>query len=306
MRALNETYLRMFRVVSSTMEQNKPKWIQSQVIVNCVDKLDANIEILSKAFDLIQDKPTGYTKDKKILRKEIDSSTFLVKEGLRLYYRFNDMIEEMEIFVYPQSKLTRMTDSDLYLEATRVVERAEWLSTQLIPIGISLAKTAKLKSDLVKFYKLPTDREFLSKQISIAIKLIPVKTKETRLMLRDVLDPLIAMFEGEADKIFAAKYKLSRKLVAKPGRHKYYSVLIKGTIKDEYTEKPLSDVEIEAGGKKKKVISGIDGFYKVRIYNKDADKLIFTKEGYETLIIDLSSKQEHHELVVNVEMIKIS
>ena len=302
MRQIDSTYFKMFKLVKNTMAKNKPIWLLNQLIVDCVDLLNTNIDLITTASGELLDKPSYITIAKKDTRISINKQTFIIKEGLRLYYSMNGMTEDMQMFTYPVTKLIRMPDGDLYLEASHIVERAEKLSAQLIPIGITPEKTAKLKANLITFYNIPPIRKYKAKKLAINVKLIPKLVKETAFMLRNSLDALVAMYDEETNKQFVATYKNVRKRNAKPGRHKYYTLLVKGTVKDAETNDVLSEVTIEAGAKKKIVITDTEGYYNVRIYIKDADVITFTKEGYESLTIDIPKKYKDHEVEVNASL----
>ena len=305
MKQIDSDSLQMFKSVSNTMNKNKLIWKDNQLVCDCVDKLNANILIINNAYKGLLETPSIITLKKKELRDKLNSLTFLVKEGLRIYYSLNNMTEDMQVFTFPITKFTRMPDANFYLDSLHISDKAEGLATQLAPIGITPAKIAKLKADLMVFYNLHPERDISIKTRANLVKLIPQKVKETKQMLKKNLDAVVPMYDDDANKSFIITYFLSRKIHAKPGRKKFYSVLIKGTIKDSETKEVLVDVSVEAGVKKKKVISGTDGFFSARIYNKDADVLIFILEGYETLIINIPKKQVNHEVIVNVELKKI-
>ena len=159
----------------------------------------------------------------------------------------------------------RMTDADFHVDASHISERAETLLAQLAPIGITAAKITTLKADLLSFYNKPPEREFTAKTNAAFVKLIPAKVKETRLLIRKQLDALIAMYDDEANHKFIVEYKTARKRNIKPGRHKYYTVLVKGRV-------------------------------------KDADTITFTKEGYEIIMLNIPKKYINHEANVNASM----
>ena len=119
------------------------------------------------------------------------------------------------------------------------------------------------------------------------MKLIPKKVNETRLMLRNELDGLMLMYDSKEDQSFVGLYKNCRKKILRTGKHKHYTVLVKGRVMDAEAKSFLSEVTIEAGVKKKKVITDVEGYYKVRIYIKDASIITFTIDGYESLMLDI-------------------
>ena len=302
MKLIDQSYLTMFKQVSTFMAKNKLTWQSNLIITNIVIQIDDNIAIINNADQGLQNKPSYITLVKKRLRKSLNKQAFIIKEGLRLYYSLNDMNEDMLMFTYPITKLMRMTDADFYVEASHISERAEALSAQLAPIGITAAKITTLKADLLSFYNKPPEREFTAKTNAAFVKLIPAKVKETRLLIRKQLDALIAMYDDEANHKFIVEYKTARKRNIKPGRHKYYTVLVKGRAIDAETKAVLTDVNIEVGTKKKKAITDTEGYYKVRIYIKDADTITFTKEGYEIITLNIPKKYTNHEVNVSASL----
>ncbi len=221
MKQIDTSYYKMFKLLSVIMKDNILIWQQNQLIVSCVNQLDANIKIISDASQELMNKPSYITLVKKRLRKSLNKLAFVIKEGLRLYYSINDMGEDMAMFSFPISRFKLMKDGDFYMEATHIVERAEALSNELIPIGVTPMKTAKLKENLQEFYNLPPQRDFLIKKRAKLVKLIPEKVNETRLMLRNELDGLMLMYDSKEDHSFVGLYKDCRKRVLKTGKHKH-------------------------------------------------------------------------------------
>ena len=298
MKQIDTSYYKMFVLLSVIMNDNILIWQQNQLIVKCVNQLNANIKIISNASSELRNKPSYVTETKKDLRVDSNKLAFVIKEGLRLYYSINNMSEEMAMFTFPISRFKLMKDGDFYMEATHIVERAEILSNELIPIGVTPVKTAKLKENLQEFYKLPPQRDYLIKRRAKLVKLIPEKVKETRLILRNELDGLMLMYDSKEGLSFVSLYKNCRKRILRTGKHKHYTVLIKGKVKDAETATILVDVTIEAGFKKKKAITDAEGSYKVKIYKKDADTITFTKEGYESLTLNIPKPNKNHEASV--------
>ena len=199
MKLIDQSYLTMFKQVSTFMAKNKLTWQSNLIITNIVIQIDDNIAIINNADQGLQNKPSYITLVKKRLRKSLNKLAFVIKEGLCLYYSINDMGEDMAIFSFPISRFKLMKDGDFYMEATHIVERAEALSNELIPIGVTPMKTAKLKENLQEFYNLPPQREYLIKKRAKLVKLIPENVNETRLMLRNELDGLMLMYDSKED-----------------------------------------------------------------------------------------------------------
>jgi len=305
MKQIDTSYYKMFKLLSIIMNNNILIWQQNLLIVSCINQLNTNIKIISDASQELMNKPSYVTITKKDIRADSNKLAFIIKEGLRLYYSINDMSEDMAMFSFPISRFKLMKDGDFYMEATHIVERAETLSNELIPIGVTPVKTAKLKENLQEFYNLPPQRDYLIKKRAKLVKLIPEKVKETRLMLRNELDGLILMYDSKEDHSFVGLYKDCRKRILKTGKHKHYTVLVKGRAIDAETKAFLNEVTIEAGAKKKKIFTDAEGLYKVKIYKKDADTIIFTKEGYERLTLKIPKPNKNHEASVNASLSRL-
>ena len=304
MKIVEESYYKMFGNVSLFMKTNKPIWEQNTHIISCVNQLNGSIGLLKSARVNLLTKPKGFTMEKVVLRKKLNNEVFSIKEAQRLYYRLNNMSEEMLLLTYPLSTLLRKTEDTFYVEASHISETAFTLATQLASFGITQAKIVNLKNDLKRFYELPPQKEKLATTNSNIIKFIPVEIKKCRLMLKNELDGLISIYKNE-QKDFVSGYKLSRRRVNKTGKHKYYTVLVKGKLTETETSVALPDVIIVAGAKKKTTITDIKGNFKIRIYIKDAGTITFSHEGFHPLTIIIPTKYIKNEVIVNASLVKI-
>ena len=304
MKIVEESYYKMFGNVSLFMKTNKPIWEQNTHIISCVNQLNGSIGLLKSARVNLLTTPKGFTMEKVVLRKKLNNDVFSIKEAQRLYYRLNNMSEEMLLLTYPLSTLLRKTEDTFYVEASHISETAFTLATQLASFGITQAKIDDLKDDLKRFYELPPQKEKLATTNSNIIKFIPVEIKKCRLMLKNELDGLISIYKNE-QKDFVSGYKLSRRRVNKTGKHKYYTVLVKGKLSETETSIAISDVIIVAGAKKKTTITDIKGNFKIRIYIKDAGTITFSHEGFHPLTISIPTKYIKNEVIVNASLVKI-
>jgi hypothetical protein len=285
------------------MNRHKSIWEQNQLIASHVDTLDSNIKIIDKAMQGMCNTPKSITVAKKSLRQELNQNAFIIKEALRLHYTLNSMTEDMQMMTFPISDFTRMTDANFYLKASHIGERADAVATELLVLGVSSAKIAKLKTDLQKFYSLPPEREFVAKTNASLVKLIPQKVKDTQLMLRNMLDALVSIYKDEHSD-FVISYKICRQRTERPGRKKHYALLIYGDLKDAATSLPLANVKVEAGEKKKPTNTNSNGCYTIKIYKKDANFITFSKEGYQSLTLEIPKEYDNHEVIVCGEMSK--
>ena len=299
MREYDDVYFRMFRVVRETMKDNKLIWESNPIITDCYNLLDSNIKLLENANGILLKRPTGITINKKELRKELNLLAFLIKEALRLYYRINGMEEDMLLLTYPITKINKMLDDTFLVEAGSISKLSIELTSEITPFGITQIMIDKLKDGLVTISTLSPQRDKIWKKYATTVKQIPIIIKETRLMFKNILDPLISIYQFNSPE-FYAKYILSRKRILKPGKHKHYTVTIVGKLLQTETSVVINDVIVVAGKKKKTTKSNTKGNYKIKIYKKDADTITFSHDDYETLILDIPTKIIKNQITLNV------
>ena len=302
MREFDDVYFRMFGVVRQILDENKLIWETNPIINDCYSLLDNNIKTLKNADVILMSRPTGITINKKSLRKELNLLTFLIKEALRLYYRINGMEEDMLLLTYPITKLQKMLEDTFYVDAISISKLSIELASEIAPFGITQIMIDKLKDGLTVISGLTPKRDKIWKKYATTVKQIPVIITETRLMLKNILDPLISIYQFDSPK-FCTIYKLSRRRILKPGKHKHYTVTIVGKLSETETTIGISDVIVMAGKKKKVVSTDIKGNYKIKIYIKDADTITFSHEGYETLILNIPKKYIKNQVTVNASLI---
>lgn len=302
-------YYDMFKMVSHVMHKNETIWSGNQIIVDCVAQLDNTILDIDSANEKLGKTTKIITVGKTSLRKSITNQAFLIKENQRLYYKMNNNIEEMQLLIYPITKLNRMTDSDFYLEATHIYEKAVVMATQLIPYSITTAMIEKLKADLDKYFGITPERELQSQVNANLIKLLPVKIDECRLMLKNIMGTLVHNYKA-TNKEFVNAFDNSRIRHKRPGSHKHYTIVIKGKTTQSNKTNPLAEVNVIAGKQKKTTTTDIDGNYTIKIYTKDADTVTFTHPEFETLIqpINLINPEKHKKATytINAVMVKNS
>ena len=107
MKIVEESYYKMFGNVSLFMKTNKPIWEQNTHIISCVNQLNGSIGLLKSARINLLTTPKGFTMEKVVLRKKLNDSVFSIKEAQRLYYRLNNMSEEMLLLTYPLLAIKR-------------------------------------------------------------------------------------------------------------------------------------------------------------------------------------------------------
>ncbi len=305
MKIVEESYYKMFGNVSLFMKTKKSIWEQNTHIVSCVNQLNVTIGLLKSARANLLTTPKGFTMEKVVLRKKLNDSVFSIKEAQRLYYRFNNMSEEMLLLTFPFSTLQRKTEDTFYVEASHISETAITLATQLASFGITQAKIDNLKVDLKRFYELPPQKEKLATTNSNIIKFIPVEIKKCRLMLKNVLDGLITIYKTE-QKDFVSGYKLNRRRVIKPGKHKVFTVTITGKVTDSITKQPLNGIILLAGNKLKPTTTDIKGIYKIKIYKKYADCITFNgSELYLKKAIAIPDKSIKNVVTLDFELEEI-
>jgi len=298
-------YFNMQNNVRHFMNKNKTIWTGNQIITDCMLTLDSNIKSIQNATKMLLRGKQDITGYKKSLRKELTPLVFMIKESLRLNYRINGSAEDMQVLIYPISKLKLMTENNFYVEACRISKLSIILATELVPLGITQDMIDRLKEGLEDFNELTPKKEKLSKKNTAFIKLIPIKLNETRIMFKEVLDAIISTYMLSSPEFYMG-YKLSRRRILKPGKHRHYTVTINGKLTEKETSVAVSDVIVVAGKKKKTAISDIKGIYKIKIYIKDADLITFSRESYETVSLEIPSKHINHAVTVNASLVKDS
>jgi hypothetical protein len=197
-----------------------------------------------------------------------------------------------------------MTDDSFYVEIKQISERADLLKTELLPFGITVEQLSELSSDLQEFFTIKPEREKLINNRAEHIKLIPEIVNENRLILRNIIDPLMLIYK-EKQQSFYNEYKNARVRDKRPGRKNRYTIWVKGQLTDAITLLPLEDVTVVAGQKQKQTFTDKQGNYQIKIYKKDADTIHFSKEAYESLILAIPKEYEKNEVNLKVEMKKI-
>ena len=135
--------------------------------------------------------------------------------------------------------------------------------------------------------------------------MISNKTKETNLMLKKILDPLMFIYKDTAPE-FYNNYKICRKKDEVAGRKNHYTVWITGVVNEAGSKLPVSGVSIVAGKKQKQCLSDEKGFFKIKIYKKDADIIRFTKENYIATETTIPKKIVKNEIKIRIIMKKVS
>ena len=300
-------YYDMFKMVSNVMHKNETIWNGNQIIVNCVAQLDNTIIDIDNTNEKLGKTTKIITVGKTSLRKSIANQAFLIKENQRLYYKMNNNIEEMQLLIYPITKINRMTDNDFYLEAIHIYEKAVVMATQLLSYSVTTAMIEKLKADLDIYFEITPERELQSQVNANLIKLLPVKIEECRLMLRNIMGTLVHNYKTTNSE-FVNAYDNSRIRHKRPGSHKHYTIVIKGKVTQINKTNPLAEVSISAGKQKKITTTDINGNYSIKIYTKDADTIIFTHPEFETQTkaITLIEPEKHKKATytINAVMVK--
>jgi hypothetical protein len=303
MKNIDYTYYLMFDFVNKTFERYKTIWEDNQIISKQIKILSDNINLIDASSTLSRNKTNSITVGKKSLRSKLEELGFMIKESLRLFYSMNNKAEDAKLLKYSRSVLTRMTDDSFYVEIKQISERADLLKTELLPFGITAEQLSELSIDLQEFFTIKPEREKLINNRAEHVKLIPEIVNETRLILRNIIDPLMLIYK-EKQQSFYTEYKNARIRDERPGRKNRYTIWVKGEITDAVSLLPITGVVIVAGQKNKETLSDEKGIFKVKVYKKDADTIRFSKENYENLMMPIPKKYEKNEVHLHVEMKK--
>ena len=305
MKKLDSSYVQMYQLVDSILTSNKNIWINNSVISSYVDLLAENIKIIKDTSMQISLLPMGLTITKKKLRLELEDMAFMLKENLRMHFTINHKDDDAKLLDYPKSKLTRMTDDSFYAEIKHIGKIVMQMQTELLVFGIDAIYINNFVDKTDKWFAIKPEREKNINSKTKFVKLIPDKIKETNLLLKKFLDPLMLIYKDSAPEFYDS-YKRCRKRDEVAGRKNHYTVWITGIVNEAGSKLPVSGVSIVAGKKQKQCLSDEKGFFKIKIYKKDADIIRFTKENYIATETAIPKKIVKNEIKIRINMKKIS
>lgn len=299
------SYYRMFCQVELILDKFKNIWESNKIITSYVSLLKSNNNIISDSDPEFKGSAVSLTAEKKRKRAALEETAFMLKEFLRMHYTINHKDEEARLLDYPKSKLSRMTDDSFYYAIKHIGEHALLRKQEISVFGIETDKIQKFVVELEDWFKIKPNREKIAKSRANHIKMISNKTKETNLMLKKILDPLMFIYKDTAPE-FYNNYKICRKRDEVAGRKNHYTVWITGIVNEAGSKLPVSGVIIVAGKKQKQCLSDEKGFFKIKIYKKDADIIRFTKENYIATETAIPKKIVKNEIKIRINMKKIS
>ena len=305
MNDIDEIEFNMFLNVEEVLKNFKNVWQSNVNIYDLIDSFKVIIRQLTKCREIKLKSPKGITIAKNETREILKQEMFIVKQSLLVYYQNNLMKANIALYNYKISKLTHISDDSLYMEATKILEKAMVLAPSLLPIGITGDMISKLDADIKKFHELITD---LGEAIEADIennKEIKLKITAGKSLLKDKLDNSLNVCYADQPK-FLKLYKISRRRIQKPGKHKTYRVLIKGNVRDAITKLGIDKVIIIIGMKKLVFSTDSKGNFSGKVFKKDADFISFGLPGkYIELKETLSKKYFKNTLTINVELVPI-
>jgi hypothetical protein len=295
------SYYRMFCQVELILDKFKNIWESNQIITSYLGLLKNNISIISDSDPEFKGSAVNLTAAKKRTRSALEETAFMLKEFLRMHYTINHKDEEARLLDYPKSKLSRMTDDSFYYAIKHIGEHALMRQQEISVFGIEAEKIQKFGVDLEDWFKIKPNREKIAKSRANHIKMISSKTKETNLLLKRILDPLMLIYKDTATEFYNS-YIICRKRDEVAGRKNHYTVWITGIVSDADTKLPVSNVSIVAGKKQKQCLSDQKGNFRIKVYKKDADIIRFSIENYNTLEIAIPKKIIKNEIKIKAAM----
>jgi len=238
------------------------------------------------------------------LRSNLTDKAFIIKEALSLYYNLNGMADEINLYSYKKSYLTRLRVSDFYVAVADISQKASALSAALLGIGVTQQQINELATDVDKYYNKIISREKLKENSKGVTASIPEIMRDCRLMLKLRFDRCMNMY-ANTQSAMVSNYFDCRRLVRSGGRRNYYSVIFSGLVKDKTSGDALQGVAITPETKGKPTVSDEQGKFTLKIYKKDAKALNFALDGYEPLKYMLPEKRiKEHKMQLVVEMQK--
>lgn len=301
MKKSDSSYVQMYQLVDSILTSNKNIWINNSVISSYVDLLAENIKIIKDTSMQISLLPMGLTITKKKLRLELEDMAFMLKENLRMHFTINRKEDDAKLLDYPKSKLTRMTDDSFYAEIKHIGKIVMQMQTELLVFGIEAIYINNFVDKTDKWFAIKPEREKNTNSKAKYVKLIPGKIKETNLLLKKFLDPLMLIYKDSSQEFYDS-YKRCRKRNEVAGRKNHYTVWITGNVSEAESKLPVSGVSIVAGKKQKQCLSDQKGNFRIKVYIKDADIIRFSKENYNTLELAIPKKIIKNEIKIKAAM----
>ncbi len=302
MNDLDEIEFRMFQVVFEIMTKYKSVWQANANITYWNDQLLYVIRMLKAFNETKQKNPKEITKAKVAFRKAFIIKVFNVKTALSHYYKNKEMKVDEALFNYTISKLTRMTDDALYMEASAIYERAVSLEAELLPLGITAAQITELDTYIKDFLGLLKKLEYALKNDIVNNAKITAFIKKAKIILKEELDDAVSMYSADFPD-FTNEYHDGRKRVLKPGKHHPYKAEIWGKVTNAITKEGIAGVKVEAGAQKIVTTTDKDGNYLISLFKKDMTTISFSlPEKYIDKILPIPTKYKRSKIKMNIEL----
>jgi hypothetical protein len=293
----------MFIMVSDIMKKSYDMWKTNMKIGDCVNELDQYIERISKLLEITANPKSATTVGAKAKRARLKNDAFIIKEALRLYYDYNNMEEEMNLYSFKKSHFDRLRINDFYLLVFEISEKASALSEELEEFRISGQQISELGQEVDTYYKLIQTKEKLNETYKGATADTAALIDNCRLMLRNRLDRMMNIY-SESNRTEYLWYTNVRKIHHKGGPKNYYTVIVNGKIYESKSRVPLNGASVVPETKGKSAVSDEKGKFVVKIYKKHAKLLNFALDGYEPAIYVFPDEVKEHKMTVSITMKK--
>lgn len=306
MNKLDTIDFKIFQVVYAILTKFKTTWQNNAIIIRCYDELFFVIRMLNRFNEDKLETPKEIAKSKNKFRKAFIINIYNIKKALSHYYISKNMKVEIALFDYNISKLTRMTDDALYMEAKSILERTVPLIADLLKWNITEEQISQTVIDTEEFLKLTKSLKLAIKAKIVNNAQIKEFIKKGKLIFKIDMDDAVNSYIPDPTD-FTATYKKGRKRVLPAGNKGTYKVLISGTVKDVITKLGIEAVMILSGAKKIISYTDKDGNYKSSIFKKDITTISYSKpDEYIDEIVDIPKKYKRSKIKLDVELTPIT
>jgi hypothetical protein len=112
---------------------------------------------------------------------------------------------------YTKSDLEKMRDNDVYMNVKVIEEYATQYAVDLLPYGISSTDISDLGQKIIDFYEVIQTPKMKIEERSSYFQQLEIQISEVDKQLKEVIDPLIGVLEGDEPLLFS-QFKKARSI----------------------------------------------------------------------------------------------
>lgn len=241
----------------------------------------------------------GKTAVKKLMKTELVGHDINLVRALIAYARNNNLVELYEEVSYTESKLNRLSGTNLLSVSHFIYEKARDAVGELAEYDVTQATVDAQKAAMDNFSKAltgPRDNIVLKKNATLALKAEFKDGRGLIVKLDDLADTLMTK-----DPDAYNGYKNARVIVNYGKGKKSYSWYLEGKAIDFETGLPAAGVNVGVVGTMLIVVTGIDGLFKLEVPGPGEYTLRAEHPNYGDKIQDVVRFGEPTEIIIEME-----